>query len=102
METFLFHIGVNPPDLFAGFSGGLVAALVVAGPRPNLWGLFSSVLVGAFTAAYLGPIVPTWVGMKPSAGASFGVGLAGMPICKGIIAAAARIRWSPPNAGGNP
>ena len=94
MEAFLSHIGIYPSDLFAGFSGGLVAALVVSGPRPNVWGISSSIVFGAFTAAYLGPIVPAWINMKASTGASFGVGLGAVPICKGIIAGAQRIRFS--------
>jgi hypothetical protein len=96
MEAFLLYIGISPANLFAGFTGGLLAALVLSGPRPNLWAIFCSVVIGAGTAAYLGPIIPTWIGIKPSAGASFGVGLAGMPICKGIIAGAQRVRWVPP------
>ena len=99
MEAFLIHIGINPTDIFAGFTGGLLAALALSGPRPNLWTIFCSVMVGTGTAAYLGPIIPFWIGLKPSPGASFGVAVAGMPICKGIIAAAQRIRWSPPHVG---
>lgn len=100
MDAFLSYIGIYPPDLFAGFTGGLLAALVVSGPRPNVWGIFCSVMVGAGAGAYFGPIIPTWFGIKPSPGASFGVGLAGLPICKGFIAAASRIKWSPPTPGG--
>lgn len=97
MEAFLIHIGVNPTDAFAGFTGGLIAALVVSGPRPNLWSIFCSVVVGAGCGAYFGPLVPmwvpTWMNLKVGPGVSFGTGLAGMPICKGIIAAARRVRW---------
>lgn len=98
MEAFLSHIGIYPPDLFAGFGGGLVAALVVAGPRPSVWGIFSSIIVGAFTAAYLGPIIPSWINMKPTTGTSFGVGLGAVPICRGIIIAATKIRFGDKNA----
>ena len=97
MDAFLSYIGIYPPDLFAGFGGGLVAALVVSGPRPNVWGIFSSIVVGAFTAAYLGPIVPTWINIKPGTGASFGVGLGAVPLCRGIILAAQRVKFGEKN-----
>jgi hypothetical protein len=96
MEAFLIHIGVNPVDLFAGFAGGLIAALAVAGPRPNLWSIFSSIVIGAFSAAYLGPLVPgwlpVWMGVKAGPGASFGTGVAGTPLCRVIIYFAQNLR----------
>ena len=104
MEGFLNQIGVHMSDLFAGFSGGILAALVTSGPRPKIWGIFCSIVVGALAGAYFGPIVPAWFGIKPSAGASAGVGVAGMPLCRGIIAAAQRVKWSPnvnPSGGSN-
>ena len=98
MGAFLFELGIHPQDLFAGFAGGLVAALVTAGPRPHPWNIFCSVVVGGGVGGYLGPLfpawMPVWMGIKPSPGASFGTGVAGMPLCKGIILAVQRIRWS--------
>ena len=96
MEEFLIHIGVNQTDLFAGFAGGLIAALAVAGPRPNPWGIFSSIIIGAGCAAYLGPLVPgwlpAWMGVKAGPGASFGTGVAGTPLCRLIIYFAQNVR----------
>jgi peptidoglycan/LPS O-acetylase OafA/YrhL len=95
METFLLHIGVNPTDIFAGFTGGMLAGLVSSGSRPNVWSLFCTIVVGTGAAAYLGPFAPLYVGAKPSAGTSFIIGLGGMPICQAIIKGAARFKWSP-------
>lgn len=100
MEAFLTQVGVHVPDLFAGFAGGLVAALVTSGSRPSVWSIFSSIVVGMFAGGYFGPLVPgwlpKWMGLAPSPGVSFGTGLAGMPICRGIIAAARRFKWTDP------
>ena len=97
MEEFLIHIGVNPTDLFAGFAGGLIAALVVSGPRPSIWSIFSSVVVGAGCGAYLGPLVPgwlpAWMGIKAGPGASFGTGISGMPLCRAIIYFAQNVKF---------
>ena len=97
MEAFLTHIGVNPTDLFAGFAGGLVAALAVAGRRPNVWGIFSSIVIGAGCGGYLGPLVPGWMpgwlGLKAGPGVSFGTGIAGTPLCRLIIYFAQNVRF---------
>jgi len=98
MDAFLSQIGLSMSDLFAGFAGGVVAALVVSGARPRVWAIISSVVVGALAGGYLGPVAPLWfphwMGTKPSPAVSFGVGIAGLPICKGLMAAAQRLRWS--------
>ena len=98
MEAFLTQIGIHMPDLFAGFAGGLVAALVVSGSRPSVWSIFSSIVVGMFAGGYFGPLVPgwlpNWLALKASPGVSFGTGLAGMPLCRGIIAATRRVKWT--------
>lgn len=99
MQTFLSQIGVQMNDVFAGFAGGVVAALVTSGSRPSTWDVFSAIVVGAITGAYLGPVAPTYVGAKPSAAASFVVGLGGMPICRAVIAGLKRLRWSPLESG---
>lgn len=98
METFLVYMGINPQDLFAGFVGGLIAALVTSGPRPTVWAIFSAITVGAGAGAYVGPMAPLYLGMKPSAFASFVVGLGGMPICRMLIKGVSAIRWSPGDA----
>ena len=96
MEAFLTNIGVNATDLFAGFTGGLIAALAVAGGRPDGWKVFCSVIVGAGCGAYLGPIIPVWLpvswGIKAGPGASFGTGVASTPLCKALIYFAQNIR----------
>jgi hypothetical protein len=93
MEALLAHFGISITDLFAGFSGGMVAALVGTGSKPTAGGVFTSVVIGALTANYLGPVAPAYIGLKPSTGSSFVIGLGGMPICKAVIAGLRRIRW---------
>lgn len=95
MEAFLLHIGVDPRDLFAGFTGGVLAGLVTSGSRPNVWALFCSVIIGTGAASYGGPALPLYIGMKPTGFTSFVIGLSGTPIIKTIIAGVSRIRWSP-------
>lgn len=96
MEAFLIHIGVNPADVVAGFSGGMCAALVTTGSRPTLWGVATSILIGACAGGYAGPVAPAYVGLKPSPFASFVIGLCGMPLCRMFIKGAERLRWVPP------
>lgn len=95
MEVFLIHIGVNPTDLFAGFTGGMLAGLITSGSRPNAWSILCAIVIGAGAASYLGPVAPPYVGIKPSGSASFVIGLAGTPICKRVILAIGRLKWSP-------
>lgn len=95
MEAFLIHIGIAPADVFAGFTGGVLAGLVTSGARPNVWGIFCSVVIGVGAASYGGPVLPLYVGMKPTGFTSFVIGLAGTPIVKAIIAVVTRFRWSP-------
>ena len=89
------YLGITAPNLFAGFTGGVVAALLTSGATPRIWSIFVAVMVGAGTGAYLGPVAPVYVGVKPSVGATFVVGLISTPLCKMLIAAYSRIRWSP-------
>jgi hypothetical protein len=95
VEALLIHFGINLTDVFAAFAGGTVAALVIAGPRPDPWGIFCLIAVGTLTGAYLGPVLPLYIGAKPSTGATFVVGLGGMPICKVVLAGLRRVKWSP-------
>ena len=95
MEALFAHLGLNPIDLLAGFSGGMVAALLSAPSRPTAWGVFSAVIVGSLTAGYLGPVAPSYFGMKSSSGTSFVIGIAGIPISRALLNTMKRIRWMP-------
>lgn len=97
MEAFLAHIGLSFTDLFAGTAGGAVAGLLTSGSKPNPWAIFTSTVIGMLTGGYLGPSAPTYIGAKPSAGASFIVGLSGTPLCRALIAGVQRLRWAPPS-----
>jgi hypothetical protein len=97
MEALLVDMGIKTPDLFAAFAGSVVAALLMAGSKPNPWTIFCSIVIGTFTGVYLGPLAPSYVNAKPSNGWTFITGLAGTPICRGIIAAAGHLKWAPPN-----
>lgn len=95
MEAFLLHIGINPADVFAAFTGGVCAAFATQGSRPTVLGVVSSIIVGTGVGSYGGPVIPAYFGLKPSGFATFAVGAAGLPIIAAIRAAAARIKWSP-------
>jgi hypothetical protein len=86
----LVSFGVNVHNLVAGFSGGVVNAIVLK--RSDPWSIISSVVVGGLTANYLTEVFSHYLGT--SLGTSgFLVGVAGMAICQGIIAGAAK--WNP-------
>jgi hypothetical protein len=87
--------GIKVPDLIAGFAGGIVNSFVFN--RTNPTAVIGSMVVGALTANYLGEPASRVIGTGPGATA-FIVGLAGMAICQGIVAAAKRYR--PPIAEG--
>lgn len=97
MEAFLIYMHIDPSDLFAGFSGGILAVFVTAGPRPNLWTIFCSIGSGAITGAYFGPVAPYWVpsswGVKPGPFVSCVCGCAGMSLGRLVIAGAQRLKW---------
>ena len=81
-NDFLSTIGVNLQDLVAGFAGGVANAFVFK--KSNPWAIIGSIVVGGFTANYLGSAIAKLMGT--SAGTSaFIVGLAGMAICQGIV-----------------
>jgi hypothetical protein len=94
MEAFLLHIGVNPSDVFAAFTGGVCAAFATQGSRPTVLGVVSSIVVGTGVGSYGGPVLPPLLGFKPSGFATFAVGAAGLPIITGIRVAASRLKWS--------
>lgn len=90
------QIGVSVPDLIAGFSGGIVNAFVFKRGEP--WAIVGSVVVGALTANYLGPVIGHYTGTSGGA-AAFVTGLAGMALCQGIVNAARD--WRPFQPKGN-
>lgn len=100
----LITLGIKLPDLFAGFAGGVVNAFVFR--RADPWSVVGSMVVGAFTANYLGETA-SHVLMLSSGASAFIVGIAGMAICQGLVAAAHNWRptvppvppASPPNRG---
>jgi len=93
MEAFLLHIGINPSDVFAAFAGGLCAALAGSGSKPTTVGIITAIVVGTGVGSYGGPVLPPYIGLKPSGFATFAIGAAGLPIINGIRAAASRIKW---------
>lgn len=96
MKDLLHELGIRLPDLIAGFAGGAVNAVVFKRSAPAA--IVGSVLVGAFTANYLGEAAARLVGMSGGA-AAFIVGLAGMAICQAIVSAARR--WKPAMGSGD-
>lgn len=92
---FLLTIGVKVPDMLAGFAGGVVNAFVFK--RGDPWSVAGSMVVGALTSNYLGEPAAHLLGLSngPSA---FIVGVAGMALCQGIVAAAQN--WRPTIPGG--
>lgn len=89
-NDFLAWLGVNVPDLFAGFAGGVVNAFVFK--RADPLSILGSMVVGAFTANFLSGPIGHYLGTNGGASA-FIVGLAGMGICQGIVEAAKN--WKP-------
>ena len=87
---FLISLGVKMPDLIAGFAGGVVNAIALK--RSDPWSIISSVIVGGLTANYLTDPFTHYLGTGQQT-SGFLVGLAGMAICQGIIAGAAK--WNP-------
>lgn len=87
----LINLGLKLPDLVAGFAGGVVNAFVFK--RADPWSVAGSMVVGAFTANYLGEpathlVSSIFGGTAISSGASaFVVGVTGMAICQGIMRA---------------
>lgn len=95
MEAFLLHIGVNPADAFAAFTGGVCAAFATQGSKPTMIGVISAIIVGTGVGSYGGPVLPVYFGLKPGGFASFCCGAAGLPIIAAIRAGAGRIRFAP-------
>ena len=97
MEAFLIHIGINPADVFAAFTGGVCASFATQGSRPTLIGVISSIIVGTGVGAYGGPVLPTYIGLKPSGFMSFLIGASGLPVlitCRSGIVKLLKMRFS--------
>lgn len=85
MSDFLLAVGIHLQDLVAGFAGGVANAFVFK--KSNPWAIIGSIVVGGFTANYLGATVSKLLGTSTGT-SSFIVGLAGMAICQGIVESA--------------
>lgn len=88
----LEELGLNAKTLIAGFSGGVVHALVFKQREPLA--VIGSVLTGTLTANFLAPVASHYVGdWLGDGGCGFVVGLTAMAICQGMVAlVSARIR----------
>ena len=97
MEAFLLHIGVNPSDVFAAFTGGVCAAFATQGAKPTLVGVVSSIIVGTGVGSYGGPVLPTYIGAKPGGFWTLIIGFSGLPIlllCRTGFTKALKLRLS--------
>lgn len=98
MMQVLAELGIRLQDMIAGFTGGVCYAFAMRQSGP--WEVVGSVVLGTFTANYLGEYVAKITQLGLGA-ASFVTGLGAMALCQGIIAGAKR--WRLPGAsGGNP
>src|ERR1700675_845015 len=97
MEAFLIHIGINPSDVFAAFTGGLCAAFATQGSKPTLVGVVSSIIVGTGVGSYGGPVLPTYIGIKPSGFWTLVIRFSGLPIltsCRAGVTKLMKVRFS--------
>jgi len=94
VEDFLISLGISVKLAVAGFAGGVVHAFVFV--RTSPMAVAGSVVVGIFTSNYLAAPASRLIGVDPLP-AAFIVGLGGMAICQGLVAAAQSWR---PNSGG--
>ena len=86
----LVTTGIKIQDITAGLAGGIVNAFVFK--RSNPFAVVGSMVVGSFTANYLGEAASKFTGTSEGA-ASFIVGLCGMAVCQ--IIADAVSKWRP-------
>jgi hypothetical protein len=97
MEAFLLYMHIDPSDCFAAFAGSVCAAFATQGSKPTVYGVISSIIVGTPVGAYGGPVLPTWVDLKPNGFWTLIVGASGLPIllvCRALFMKALRIRLS--------
>lgn len=75
---FLESIGIKIPLIISGAAGGL--ASIGRNEKISYLGRFLSIVSGAFSSNYLGPVVADWMSMKDSTilGLSFLVGYGGL------------------------
>jgi FtsH-binding integral membrane protein len=97
--SLLEALGIHLSDIVAGFSGGVVNAVVFKRVQPAAF--VGSVIVGALTAAYIAPVIGHYTGTTGVA-AAFVTGLAGMALCQGIVNAAKSWRIIPNSKGTTP
>jgi hypothetical protein len=83
-------LGVKMPDLIAGFAGGVLNALALK--RSDPWSIIGSVIAGGLMSNYLGESFAHYVGTTQLT-SGFLVGMGGMGLCQGLIAAVAK--WNP-------
>lgn len=93
MEALLAYAQITPGDFCAAFVGGVCAALVTSGPKPNAWSMFCSIVVGTGIGSYGGPVLPPIAKLQPNGFWTLAIGAGGVPITKGLILAAGKIKW---------
>lgn len=86
----LLQLGIKLPDLLAGFGGGVVNALALK--RSDPWSIITSVMIGGIMANYMAETFGRWAGTTQQV-SGFLVGVGGMALAQGLIAAVSR--WSP-------
>ena len=84
------QLGIRLADLVGGAAGGSAAG--IAFRKSDVYSFLGSIVIGAFTAAYLTAWAVQFAG-NFAGGASFVVGLCAMTICQVIVKGAAK--WIP-------
>lgn len=91
-------VGLQVPDLVSGAAGGMVSAFLMSKTKPSE--ILGMIVVGTLTSGYLAEPFSTFVHLTRGP-TGFGVGIAGMVICRKIIDLAQNWRPSlPPRADG--
>jgi hypothetical protein len=97
MEAFLIHLGLDPANCFAAFAGSVCTAFAPQGSRPTFLGVMGSIVVGTGVGSYGGPVLPTYIDLKPNGFMTFIVGAAGLPILimsRALLTKTLRLRLS--------
>lgn len=95
ITAFLASIGLNPSHIFAGLAGAFTRTVVQG--KKLTWEIVSGSIVGTLCAAYMTPIVASWLvalgfDLQSTNGIAFGIGLIGMSIAEGLVKLAQK--WS--------
>jgi hypothetical protein len=104
---FFQAIGTDIPTVFWSFSGSVVAGVLGSPQRVEPWKMFTAIVGGTFCGMAFGPVAPDLVnkifnlGLKAGNAATFVVGVAGVPICRGMMAGAQRFFPRNNNNGNN-